>query len=230
MQRLRTLGVSFFLSTLAAASPPLLANPIISEVMYHASNALPEDLRDEWIELHNPTAAAIDLAGYRFDNGIEFTFPPVSIPAGDYLVVAADLGEFAANFPAVTKVVGPWLGKLRNSGEKITLRDASGAIVDEIEYADEGDWATRARGEPDRGHEGWTWVADHDGGGNSLELINPSLSNKAGQNWASSLVAGGTPGATNSVASSDIAPLIREVQHRPKIPNSSDAITQCAPG
>ncbi|MGI9242779.1 MAG: lamin tail domain-containing protein, partial [Verrucomicrobiales bacterium] len=178
-----------------------------------------------WIELHNPTAAAIDLDGYQFDNGVEFTFPAVSIPAGGFLVVAADPTEFGANFPAVTNVVGPWIGKLRNSGEKIALRDASGDLVDEIDYADEGDWAIRARGVSDRGHRGWTWEAGHDGGGSSLELINPALSNKAGQNWASSLVAGGTPGAENSVASDDIAPLIREVQHRPKIPNSSDEIT-----
>ena len=210
---------------LAISRFPLIAMPLISEVMYHPGDSVPEDPRDEWIEIHNPGAAAIDLGGYRLDNGVEFTFPPITISAGGYLVVAADLGEFGANYPSVSNVVGPWLGKLRNSGEKIALLDAAGEVVDEVEYADEGDWAIRARGVSDRGHEGWTWVAAHDGGGSSLELINPALSNKAGQNWSSSLVVGGTPGAGNSVASSNIAPLVREVQHRPKIPNSSDPIT-----
>ena len=203
---------------------PVFANPIISEVMYRADSVLPEDVRDEWIEIHNPTLEAIDLTAYSFDKGIGFIFPAVSIPANGYLVVAADLVEFNANFSGVTNVVGPWSGKLSNSGETITLVDPAGLKVDEIRYADEGDWATRARGPLDRGHEGWTWIAEHNGGGRSLELINPSLSNKAGQNWSASSTIGGTPGAVNSIASSDIAPLIRDVQHRPKIPNSTDPI------
>ncbi|MGI9241084.1 MAG: lamin tail domain-containing protein, partial [Verrucomicrobiales bacterium] len=149
MKRLRTLGVCLVLATLVSTSTPLVATPLVNEVMYRAGDTLPEDLRDEWIELHNPTATTIDLSGYQFDNGIEFTFPAVSIPAGGYLVVAADVVEFGANFPAVTNVVGPWIGKLRNSGERIALRDASGDLVDEIDYADEGDWAIRERGVPD---------------------------------------------------------------------------------
>ncbi|MFT5105844.1 MAG: hypothetical protein ACI9UA_001466 [Pseudoalteromonas tetraodonis] len=213
------------LACVCISATSLFANPIISEVMYHADTVLPEDVRDEWIELHNPTAVAIALEGYAFDKGVSFTFPAVNIAAGGYLVIAADVAEFNANYPGVTNVVGPWVGKLRNSGETIALVDAVGVVVDEIRYADEGDWATRARGELDRGHRGWTWVADHDGGGRSLELINPALSNKAGQNWSSSSVAGGTPGVANSVAGVDIAPLIRDVQHRPKIPNSTDPIT-----
>ncbi|YCM42810.1 lamin tail domain-containing protein [Verrucomicrobiaceae bacterium 227] len=212
------------LSCLFFSITPIFANPIISEVMYRADLVLPEDVRDEWLEIHNPTSAAIVLTGYSFNKGISFTFPAVGIPAGGYLVVAADVAEFQANFPGVTNVVGPWIGTLSNSGETIALIDAAGGLVDEISYADEGDWATRARGPLDRNHEGWTWTAEHDGDGKSLELINPALSNKAGQNWSGSLANGGTPGASNSVAGSDIAPLIRDVQHRPKIPNSTDPI------
>ena len=52
-------------------------------------------------------------------------------------------------------------------------------------------------------------IGVHDGGGRSLELINSVMTNNAGQNWAASLVDGGTPGAANSVAATDIAPLIR---------------------
>ena len=50
------------------------------------------------------------------------------------------------------------------------------------------------------GHRGWQWSDAHDGGGKSLELINAALPNEFGQNWAASLVDGGTPGRANSVA------------------------------
>ena len=209
---------------LVLTTTPIFANPVISEVMYRADVNLPEDVRDEWIEIHNPTSEAIDLTAYSFEKGVNFTFPALTLPANGYLVIVADVAEFNMNFPGVANVVGPWEGKLSNSGETITLVDAAGMEVDEVRYADEGDWATRARGPLYRNHEGWTWVAEHDGGGRSLELINPALSNKSGQNWASSVSDGGTPGSVNSVASTDIAPLIRDVQHRPQIPYSTDPI------
>lgn len=224
MSSLRNLSVVLFLPCLFATFTRLSASVVINEIMYRADEVLPEDLRDEWIELHNPTAAAIDLTGWSFDNGVNFVFPSVSIPAGGYLVIAADVAEFAANFSGVTDVVGPWTGKLSNSGETITLRDALGLQIDEVDFADQGDWATRTRGPSDLGHEGWVWAAAHDGGGRSLELSNPALSNKRGQNWQSSAVAGGTPGAANSTASTDIAPMIGKVAHHPRIPQSTDPV------
>ena len=51
-----------------------------------------------------------------------------------------------------------------------------------------------------------------DGGGRSLELINASLPNEFGRNWAASVVDGGTPGQVNSVAATDIAPMILDVR------------------
>ena len=54
----------------------------------------------------------------------------------------------------------------------------------------------------------------------ALELINPALSNQAGQNWA----LGGSPGAANPSAANDIAPLIRNTRHSPAIPRSTDTV------
>ena len=94
-----------------------------------------------------------------------------------------------------------------------------------VRYADEGDWATREKAPADYGHRGWRWASLADGGGSSLELINPSLPNKHGQNWASSVTAEGTPGRVNSVAVPDIAPLILDVSHFPLVPKSADPVT-----
>lgn len=214
------------LCTLFSSSVNLQAEPVVSEIFYHENHGIAaENPLTEWIELHNRTAAAIDLSGWQMTSGVSFTFPAASsIPAGGYVVIVADLATFNAAHPTVTGAFGPWVGKLSNSGEKITLKNAAGVTADSVTYADSGDWAMRVRGVLDLGHEGWAWEAMHDGGGMSLELVNPVLGNSEGQNWASSSVAGGTPGAANSVASADIAPMILDFKHRPKIPRSTDAV------
>ncbi|MCJ7576735.1 MAG: CotH kinase family protein, partial [Dehalococcoidia bacterium] len=94
--------------------------------------------------------------------------------------------------------------------------------------ADEGDWSVRQLGPLDIGYRGWEWLNAHDGGGKSLELINPALPNEYGQNWSASDVNNGTPGRTNSVNDGDIAPLILEVEHFSFIPGPNDAVTVMA--
>jgi hypothetical protein len=198
-----------------------LSGVVISEIMYHPANA---NVLEEFIELHNRGAADVDLTGWRLTSAVRFTFPEVTIPAGGYLVVAADLETFAAKYPDVTNVVGNWSGILSNSRETINLRNAENQIVNSVSYADEGDWAIRARGPLDLGHYGWRWVAEHDGLGKSIELINPVLSNAHGQNWASSVEVEGTPGRANSVSSNNIAPKILSAAHFPMVPRSTDTV------
>ena len=208
---------------LLSAAPLLGGQVVINEIMYHPST---EEVLEEYIELHNPTAAAVDLSGWRFADGVEFTFPAsTSLPPGGYLVVAANLAVFQAKYPDVTNVVGDWIGQLSNSGETIELVNATGGVEDEVGYADAGDWGVRVRGPLDRGTRGWEWQAGHDGAGLSLELIQPNLANDNGQNWASSFVPEGTPGAVNSAAAANVAPLLYEVEHAPAVPRSTDAIT-----
>jgi hypothetical protein len=102
-------------------------------------------------------------------------------------VVAADEATFAARHPGVTNVVAGWGGTLSHTGEEIRVEDAEGRVVASLIYASEGDWAVRRIGSPDRlDRQGWEWFAAHDGLGASLELVNPSLPNEFGQNWAAS--------------------------------------------
>ena len=205
---------------------------IISEIMYHPyHNVLtyePENLGQEYIELFNRGTESVNLSGWRFSNGVDFNFPDVTIPAGQYLVVAADVNVFKAKYPGVNNVVGGWTGHLRNKGEKIELADENGMIIDRVEYADEGDWAVRELGPVDNYHRGWVWSDAHDGDGRSLELINPAMPNEYGQNWAASTVNGGTPGAINSVNATNIAPLILDVEHSPTIPGPNNPVTVTA--
>lgn len=80
----------------------------------------------------------------------------------------------------------------------------------------------------DHGHYGWRYVSWADGGGRSLELMNPLVSNDYGQNWSASLVPNGTPGAMNSVRATNIAPLIVDAKHLPVVPRSTDSVTVTA--
>ncbi len=194
---------------------------MIDEIMYHSANG---DTAEEFIELHNSGSTAVDLTDWQFTSGVNFTFPATLIDSGGYLVVAADPLTFSSLYPTITNVVGPWSGRLSNNGESIQLRNASGQTIDRVTYADEGDWSHRTSGPDDHGTRGWVWTDEHDGGGKSLELINPAISNKHGQNWSESLLDGGTPGTANSVTKSDSAPLILKVLHHPPIPRSFDTV------
>src|SRR4029450_3227677 len=93
--------------------------------------------------------------------------------------------ENAAQFQAKFGVAafGQWIGSLDNDGEKVTLKNAAGATLDEVDYG-----------------AGFPWPTVGDAPGYSIELINPSLDNNLGGNWRSfapatdtTLVASGSP-------------------------------------
>ncbi len=200
------------------------ADVVISEIMYHPQS---ENPLEEYIELHNPDATAAPIGGWQFTSGVSFTVPGgTTIPAGGYLVVAANAAAFSAKYPTVTNYVAGWVGQLSNSSNQITLKDATLVTRDSVKYADDGDWATRRKDAvADAGYSGWAWYAAADGFGKSLELINKVVDNSKGQNWGDSANVNGTPGAANSIASTNIAPIITDVEHFPLLPTSTDVVT-----
>jgi spore coat protein CotH len=197
---------------------------VISEIMYHPSSELTSE---EYVEIYNGEAAAVNLAGWTLSGGVDFVLPARSLAPGQSLVIAANTAAFAAKYPTVTNVVGGWEGKLSNRGELIQLNDNTGRQVDSVAYFDEGDWSARELGPLDHLHRGWIWSNAADGGGSSLELVSFGLSNDFGQNWRASTVAGGTPGAVNSThdADNNVAPLVLDVTQFPIIPRSTDPVT-----
>lgn len=195
---------------------------VINEIMYRPGGTFPELTNREFIELYNRGTGTIDLSGWKIDSGVSFTFPAGRTMApGAYLVVAANVTAFQTAYPGVTNVVGGWTGTLSNSGETISLMDANGDALDSTRYASEGDWGTRVR---ESNWNGWDWSSPANGGGRSLELRNPALTNKNGQNWAPSAAVGGTPGAANGTFTANGAPLISNVKHSPAVPTSADRV------
>ncbi len=215
-----------FLPLLLALPPAARAGVVINEIMYHPSG---DDPAGEYIELHNSGAATVDLGGWRFTDGVSLTLPAAtSLAPGGYLVVTGNPAAFHVKYPAVGNYLSGtgWTGRLSNSGNRLILRDAAGTVVDEVAYADDGDWGLRERDAlPDHGHRGWHWSSPADGGGKSLELINPVSDNAEGQNWKPSTPDGGTPGAANSTFAAEIAPVITRVAHDPPVPSSTGTVT-----
>jgi hypothetical protein len=188
---------------LAAQSPPPV---VINELQYHPAS---DDHGEEYVELYNTGAVAVDLSGWRFSDGIVYAFPAgISIPPGGYVVVGHDPATVESVY-GIGGVLGPFVsGRLDNGGERVAIEDAWGGLVDEVTYDD---------------HRPWPEATD--GRGPSLELINPDFDNAHPCSWGSS-GGPGTPGAQNSVYSFDnIPPCITGVAHTPVFPSSGQPVT-----
>ncbi len=72
--------------------PNGLSTPVISEFMAENDGSFLDGLgaASDWIELYNPTALAVNLAGWKLrDSTNVWTFPAVTLPSGGYRVVFA---------------------------------------------------------------------------------------------------------------------------------------------
>ncbi|MBE0534059.1 MAG: lamin tail domain-containing protein [Phycisphaerae bacterium] len=123
----------------------------------------------EWIELYNRSSVIVDLGGWRIDEAVEYEFPPdTTMAPGEYLVVANDASALRSLYPDI-EIIGDYSGKLSNDNERIVLLDSNGNMADEVHYYGRGKWPEYA-----------------DGGGSSLELIDPFADNSNPQAWAHS--------------------------------------------
>ncbi|HMJ91396.1 MAG TPA: CotH kinase family protein, partial [Candidatus Acidoferrum sp.] len=217
-------------------------NIVINEIMYHPAS---HDPREEYVELHNREATNVNVGGWELDGGVDFVLPPNTVvPANGFVVVAGNLSRFQSLYPDIGNVVGSfvvmrttnivgntltnWENTLSNTRNTLRVLKPNGDEVDEVAYADEGEWAQRQRGILDAGYRGWTWFAAHDGLGSSLELINPALPNEHGQNWGASQTFAGSPGSANSIATANIPPLIINPAHFPLVPRSTNSVSVTA--
>ncbi|MHC4558030.1 MAG: lamin tail domain-containing protein [Planctomycetota bacterium] len=114
----------------------------ITEIMYHPVDPCEGSLYNneafEYIELKNIGTAPLFLGGVRFTEGIFFTFPNISLPAGDFIVVVKNQAAFASQYtlPGGTQILGPYQGQLSNRGEQIKLEDSTNSTILEFDYKD----------------------------------------------------------------------------------------------
>lgn len=142
------------------------------EVRAYGQQSAPLPVRESpeaWVELFNRGTNAVDLTGWRLDEGIDFRFAPgTTLPAGGYLVVAKDVDFVRTQHPGIT-VVGPFNKQLGRGGDTVVLKDAANNPADNVRYFDGGRWPEYA-----------------DGGGSSLELRDPWADNVQAEAWAAS--------------------------------------------
>jgi hypothetical protein len=156
----------------------------ITEVMYHPKDTgNPNDPNTEYIELKNIGASTINLNLARFTKGVDFTFGPNTLTAGQHILVVKDKAAFEAKYGTGLYIAGEYDGSLNNAGEKIRLKDANGTNILDFDYKD-----------------GWRSIAD--GEGYSLTIINPANPDvnswKYNDSWRASAYINGSPGWDDS--------------------------------
>ena len=116
---------------------------VISEIHYNPAG--PEETL-EFVEISNETSTPEDLSGYYFTDGITFQFPQGTIlSGGDSIVVCANRTEMRRVY-GIDNIVGPFIGRLENNGELLTLTNEQGYAINRVKYDDGGPWPGRADG------------------------------------------------------------------------------------
>ncbi len=166
-------------------APVQTSGVVINEVMYHPISGAEDD---QYVELYNPGETAVNVSGWRLEDGIGFTLPQGTLLAPNgYLVVGKSASRLRSNYPDLNpdQVLGDFTGRLSGGGERIALSmpdliistNRAGAtttnvihiVVDEVTYRDGGRWGQ------------WS-----DGGGSSLERIDPRADGRLPSNWTDS--------------------------------------------
>lgn len=117
----------------------LTTQPIINEVAWMGTTV---DANDEWMELHNPTANAIDLTGWKLkatDGTPSISLSGMIDPGGYYLLERTD-----DNTVPGIKANLIYTGTMSNTGEILQLVDPQNNAIDTITAWHAGDVTSRA--------------------------------------------------------------------------------------
>ena len=181
---------------------------VINEIHYHPNEILNENL--EFVELHNRSAIDVDLAGYGFNNGIQFTFPKgAMLLAGGYALILKD-PESRLFRSRPGEKYGPFEGSLADGGERLTLHHNE-CVIETVRYDDRNPWPLAP-----------------DGYKPTLERSSPWTSAEDPHSWRATLARSGqlagTPGEENTTRGTPTHPFITMFQTTPEHPTSSDAV------
>ena len=137
----------------------------------------------EFIELTNTGTNTLNLVGFRFTNGIDFTCTATnwitSLAAGQRVVLVKNFAAFASRYPSATnRVAGEYSGSLNNVGEELALVGPMQEPILDFAFSD-------------------AWYPLTDGGGFSLVIVKESAAPSAWTNaaqWRASTFEYGSPG------------------------------------
>lgn len=195
-------------ATYVVEMPPLA----VTEIMYNpapgAGNAYTnQDF--EFIELRNTGNRALDLAGFRIAGGIDFTFPAMTLPVGEHVVVVKNRTVFQSRYGAAPRIAGEFTGNIANDGDHVVLL---GPLLEPVaDFAFDDDWHPITDG------PGFSMVAT---GGATLD---------SAAGWRASAALHGSPGAADGIASSIPPVFVNEVLTHTDPPDL-DAVELFNPG
>jgi len=149
--------------------------------------------RYEFLELKNTGPMPLNLSGVRFTAGIQYEFPEGTMLApGQFWLLTPHRSNFRDRWPGVP-VQGFYMGRLDNSGERLTVRDCFDSVITTIKYSDRA-----------------PWPASPDGLGHSLVPSQPDPTGTQDDvtRWRVSHDAAGSPGADDPVATVSSAGIV----------------------
>ncbi len=128
---------------------------MITELMYHPTAPTDEERANgftsasqfEYLVITNSGTAEADLAGVRFDSGINYSFEDTKLMPGEKAILVRNQAAFLSRYGAGHPVIGEYGGKLDDDGERLRLVDANDRVIQTFRYDDAEPWPVKADGE-----------------------------------------------------------------------------------
>jgi hypothetical protein len=156
------------------STPPL----VITRIMYNPDTtpSFDDSGDQEFIEITNNGTESLDLTGVYFSGtGFVFQFyPGATLPPGGIIQLANDKKRFTDRYGF--NPFGEFTRNLSDTGQRLTLADGFGNVIDEVDYSNILPWP------------------DANGNGYHIKLTDPSFDNTIASNWV----------ATNEAISSNV--------------------------
>ena len=112
---------------------PVVGSLVINEIMASNINAVADQNGeyDDWVELYNGSNFSLNLSGYYLsdseNNLSKWSFPNVSIPANDYMIIWCDTAGNSQSGLHTTY-------RLSAAQEEVYLTDPTGLVIDAVHY------------------------------------------------------------------------------------------------
>jgi hypothetical protein len=126
----------FAVATYVVATPSLA----ITEIMYNPPES-PGGINDtnedyEYLEVKNTGNSVLELAGFKFTRGIDFTFTGGALNPGERALIVKNRTVFESRYGSGLNILGEFGGSLDNSGERITLEGPLKEPISDFSYND----------------------------------------------------------------------------------------------
>jgi hypothetical protein len=175
--------IAIVLTVLFLIPKIVLGSVVINEIAWMGTSVTGVESKDwwryEWIELYNSDGNPVSIDGWKIElyrTALDYTINITTgtIPANGYfLIVSSDkIPNYDLNYANLG-------GKFNNSGEKVLLKDSSGATIDNLDFTS-------------------GWPAGDNSTKRTMERKSAQNSGNDPTNWQTSKDPGGTPKAANS--------------------------------